>query len=117
MEIGKPNNLPERRGEFQCTFDEDLVLPKDVFADLIAAADMLTAFGKGLFYISETDYNDPDGVRVHYRGNREFTEFASLADTITKEVDQGKTLEEIMNTIVLTNPKTTPKNQGNSYHF
>lgn len=112
MEIERWRNSLGSHGESQRIFDEDLVLPADTFAEIIAAADMLTALGVGSFYISEKDFHDPDGTRVRYIGDREFTDFAALAHTFTKEVDGGKTVEEAARIAESKHPKVSPKNQN-----
>lgn len=83
MEIARrdflnPDNKTSR------VYDYDLVVPSHALSDLVGAADLLTSLNAGNFYISETDLHDPDGIRVHYVGSKEFTEFADLA----KEVAQ-----------------------------
>ena len=117
MTIEKSNNSLDWRGDPQQRFEEDLVLPAKTFEEItafsaiVAAADMLTALRKGYFYISETDNHDPDGVRVRYIGDREFTDFASLAYTFTQEVDRCKDVVEAARIAELAHPKLQPKNQ------
>ena len=114
MAMERSDNSLDWRGDPQRRFDEDLVLPEDTFADIIAAANVLTALGKGDFHISETDPYDSDGVRVRYIGDREFIDFVPLAHTFKQEMDSGKNLEEAARIAEMAHPKPPPKNQPTS---
>lgn len=80
-------DIPGSRESHNTYFESDLVLPVDMLAKLVAAADILTSEGIGQFYLAETDLNDPDGVRIHYRGKLHFTQFAYLAGQIFAKPD------------------------------
>lgn len=83
MEIAR-KDFPSPDNKSPRVYNYDLVVPPHALPDLVAAADMLTAMEAGSFYVSETDLNDPDGVRVRYIGSKDFTEFAELAKEVTQ---------------------------------
>lgn len=120
MEIETWRNSLDSISTHKKIFDEDLVLPTktlkeiDAFADMITAADMLTALEIGSFSISETAFHDPDGTRFRYKGDREFTNFAELAYTFTQEMKRCKDVFEAARIATLKHPKVPPKTQGNS---
>lgn len=70
------------------SFEQDLILPRKVVGDLVASADILSATGRGYFYIQETHPEDEDMVRVHYSGNKDFTAFAIDAKRLAEEMNQ-----------------------------